>query len=150
MFKFLKELFQHPKARSPKDVKLMPESLVRVQLNENEIVTEHPDGKVERVAIADLRAIIIQTLDVPTGCTDVYYMLIAGTPGAGCTFPLGATGDSDFLKWAEKLPGFDKKAFDRAISSTHEEGFWLWKSPAPSNSGMQPTCQEQPAADAGR
>src|SRR5262245_29029993 len=79
------------KPRAPLD----PESRFIVSLSDSEVVCKRPDGKVERVAWADLQKVeVITTSDGPFA-PDVFWLL-HGTEG-GCAIPQGATGESQLL-----------------------------------------------------
>ena len=125
MFNLFKRWFSRDvKTDTPK---LMPESKFVVTVTETEIINQRPDGKVERVALANLKAVIIETNDSGPWSTDVWWMLIGSTPGSGCILPLGCTGEKEMLTALQNLPGFDNEIFMRAMTSTTNQRFLCWK-----------------------
>jgi hypothetical protein len=105
--------------------RLMPESKFVVTVTETEIVNQRPDGKVERVALADLKAVIIETNDSGPFGVDVLWMLLGSK--SGCIVPLGCTGEAKLIAAVHDLPGFDTETFIRAMTSTTNERFVCWK-----------------------
>ncbi len=108
-------------------VKLEPESQFIVEVSETEIVNHRPGGKIERVAFADLRAVIIETNDKGPFEPDVIWILVGDRAESGCVFPQGATGEEDALRALQKLPGFDYEQFFRAMKSTDNAKFLCWQ-----------------------
>ena len=105
----------------------MPESLVVVRVNDEEVVCERPDGKTERVRWADLQGVEVITTDDGPFAPDVFWVL-HGTTG-GCAVPQGATGDRELLERLQRLPGFDNDAFIRAMGCTENARFACWQKP---------------------
>ena len=106
------------------------ESAFVVTVTETEIVNRRPNGAVERVALEDLRAIIIETNDSGPFAPDVWWLLIGSSEKkSGCVFPQGATGHDDVLAFAQKLPGFDNRMFIQAMTSTENNRFLCWRRP---------------------
>ena len=109
-----------------KEIQLNPESKFLVSISGGEIINQRPEGKVERVAISDLKAVIIETNDTGPWGADVWWILV-GSEKNGCVFPQGATGEGDILKVVQALPGFDNEAFINAMKSTDNQRFLCWK-----------------------
>jgi hypothetical protein len=96
-----------------------------VRLSDSEVVCKRPDGKVERVAWADLQKVEVVTTGDGPFAPDVFWVL-HGTDG-GCAVAQGATGDSQLLERLEALPGLDNYAFIEAMSSTSNSRFLYWQ-----------------------
>jgi hypothetical protein len=107
---------------------LEPESGFVVRLSDAEVVCERPDGKVERVAWADLQKVEVVTTGDGPFAPDVFWVL-HGTDG-GCAVPQGATGDGQLLERLQALPGFDNGAFIEAMSCASDRRFLCWQRPA--------------------
>jgi hypothetical protein len=116
----------HPERYAPEPrARLEPESRFVVRLSESEVVCERPDGRIERVAWADLQKVeIVTTADGPLA-PDVFWVL-HGTDG-GCAVPQGATGDGQLLERLQALPGFDDHAVIEAMRSTSNRRFLCWQ-----------------------
>jgi hypothetical protein len=108
-----------PDARAPS-----PESRYRVTIGTSEIAVESPDGRIERIAVADLQDIRILTNDSGPWGADVWWWLSGS--GGRCAFPGGAAGDDAMLRFVQSLPGFDNEAFIAAMGSTGNAEFVCW------------------------
>lgn len=124
MLETLKKIFS--KKNKNKESKLNPESKFLVSISDGEIINQRPEGKVERVAISDLQAVIIETNDTDPWGADVWWILV-GSEKNGCVFPGGATGEGDILKAVQALPGFDNETFIKAMTSTDNQRFLCWE-----------------------
>jgi hypothetical protein len=102
-----------------------PESSFIVRLSESEVVCQRPDGKVERVAWAELQKVEVLTTGHGPFVPDVFWLL-HGTEG-GCAIPQGATGERQLLERLWALPGFDYGAFITAMSSVSDKRFLCWQ-----------------------
>ncbi len=121
----LDRAFHRGRYASEPQARLDPESRFIVLLSDSEVVCERPDGKVERVAWADLQKVeVITTGDGPFA-PDVFWLL-HGTEG-GCAIPRGATGEGQLLDRLWALPGFDRRAFITAMSSVSDRRFLCWQ-----------------------
>lgn len=127
MFALLKKWFL-PRD-SNENTQLMPEALFHVAVTDEGIETQRPDGKNERVELANLAAVIIETNDTGPWGTDVWWILVGKDGRQGCVFPEGATGEGEVLTRLQELPGFDNEAFIRAMGCTDNARFVCWKSP---------------------
>jgi hypothetical protein len=122
MLGWLKNLFG---LRSEKNAARSPEAAFVVRLSGNEIINQRPDGQVERIALANLKAVIIETNDSGPWGTDVWWILV-GNEKTGCVFPGGASGEKEILEAVQKLPGFDNEVFIEAMGSTANQRFLCW------------------------
>jgi len=96
-----------------------------VSLPDLEVVCERPDGKVERVAWADLQKVEVFTTSDGPYAPDVFWLL-DGTEG-GCAIPQGATGESQLLERLWALQGFDMGAFIKAMTCVSDKRFLCWQ-----------------------
>jgi hypothetical protein len=117
---------------------LWPECQFIVEVNETEIVNHRPGGKIERIAFADLRAVIIETNDKGPFAPDVFWILLGDHPEIGCVYPQGATGEQEAMKALLKLPGFDIEQLLRAMKSTDNTSFLCW------HAGAEPAFNADP------
>lgn len=108
---------------------LLPESLFKVVVTESEIVAHRPDGTIQRCALGELRELYIVTTSGGPWSPDVWWLFVNAV-GGGCSFPQGATGEQDALRFAEGLPGFDNAAFMSAMGSTSDAKFLCWRAAA--------------------
>lgn len=116
----------------------MIEARFVVTLTETEVVNQRPDGKIERVALDDLSAIIIETNDSGPLGADVWWLLLGKSKKkTGCVFPQGATGEKAVLDYAQSLPGFDNEMLIEAMGSTENQRFLCWRRPVESD-GISP------------
>lgn len=125
MFSLLKSLFRKSKGNAESSIKNLPEAAFVVGISEGEIVNQRPEGKIERVKLSDLKAVIIETNDSGPWGADLWWILV-GTEDSGCVFPGGATGEKEVLEEVQKLPGFDNKVFIEAMTSTSNQRFLCW------------------------
>lgn len=108
----------------------LAESAFVVTVTETEIVNRRPNGEIERVALEDLSAILIETNDSGPFGPDVWWWLLGSSQKkSGCVFPQGATGKDSMLAFAQKLPGFDNRMFMEAMCSTENQRFLCWRRP---------------------
>lgn len=104
-----------------------PESRYRVDVGAVDIALVHPDGRTERIAIADLAEIRILTNDTGPWATDVWWALTGASAGSGFAVPGGATGEDALLAFAQTLPGFDNDRVVAAMGSTANAEFVCWR-----------------------
>ncbi|MBF0530001.1 MAG: hypothetical protein HQK55_12185 [Deltaproteobacteria bacterium] len=123
------DLEKDPSASTEKDEaeKLQPEASFVLEVTDTEIINHRPEGTIERVALADLQAIIVETNDSGPWGADIFWLLIGSTPDSGCVFPQGATGEEEMMTVVMKLPGFDYHAFMDAMRCTENKRFLCWE-----------------------
>jgi hypothetical protein len=109
---------------------LYPECLFVVTVSDSEIINQHPDGVIERVALKDLKEVAIETNASGPWGADVWWLLTGASPAARCAYPGGATGEQGMLQWLQRLPGFDDKAVITAMGSTSNARFVCWRAAA--------------------
>jgi len=79
-----------------------PEASVTVSFNDLEVVVTRPNGKIEKVEWADLKAVILSNNDKGPFFTDIYWILVGSQ--SGCVVPTGANGKRELLECLQKLP----------------------------------------------
>jgi hypothetical protein len=99
-----------------------------VRYDDQSIICERADGRVERILWDDLQEVIIRTTDAGLSFTDVFWVL-AGK-GVECVFPHGSEGDGALLERLQQLPGFNNDVFVAAMSSISDGEFVCWRRPA--------------------
>lgn len=104
-----------------------PEAQFIITLTEEGVACRRPEGLVESVAWADLRAVLIETNDSGPFLMDVFWILIGAH--SGCVVPQGATGEHELLDRLQRLPGFDNQALIDAMLSTDNQRFLCWERP---------------------
>ncbi|MES2819634.1 MAG: hypothetical protein V4812_11690 [Pseudomonadota bacterium] len=95
---------------------------------DGEIISRRPEGSTERVALTDLRAVIIETNDSGPWGSDLWWILV-GSQNNGCVFPGGATGEQVILAALQQLPGFDNERLMQAMTSIGNGRFLCWENP---------------------
>ena len=107
--------------------RLMPEALVRVGFDEDEIRCSYPEGVLRRLAWSDISRVDIRTTSEGPLLPDVFWGIHASGDTPPILFPQGATGEPELLQTLQrKLPGFDNEALGRAMGSTADRSFLLW------------------------
>lgn len=124
MLTTLKKLFSS--SPKPQD-KLQPESQFVLTVNQTEILNMRPEGQIERIAISDLKAVIIETNDTGPLGIDVWFLLLGSNTESGCIFPQGATGEQAVLDTLFQLPSFNHQEFIKAMSCTENKHFLCWQ-----------------------
>lgn len=104
-----------------------PESKFILTINDQEIANYRPEGVTERVVLADLAAVIIETNDSGPVGSDVWFILVGVAAKSGCVFPQGASGEEAVIDYLLKLPNFNHQEFIEAMSSTDNQKFLCWK-----------------------
>jgi len=102
-----------------------PESLYVVSLNGDTIHVKNPDASTQSMALSGVRRILVETNDSGPWGIDAWWVLEGQSTGDALYFPLGATGDGDFLNYAVKLPGFEL----RGMNSASNARFECWPDP---------------------
>ena len=112
------------KKRSPR---LSPEQLWRVTIDQEALEVVPPEGESQRLLLADLSGVAVETNDTGPWGADVWWLLFGRENQLICSFPQGATGEQSVVDWMVALPDFDHGAMIRAMSSTANEIFPLWR-----------------------
>ena len=96
-----------------------------VTISDDEVSCIRPNGKVESVKWDDLELVAIETSDEGPFVADVFWYLAGKT--SGCVVPLGASGEDALLKRLQMLPSFDNEMLPKAMTSTSNQRFILWR-----------------------
>jgi hypothetical protein len=105
---------QHPEARFVVEVTA-----------DDEIVCQAPNQVEQRIRIADLGAVYVETNDGGPWGADVWWLLTDRTGETKVTFPQMATGEDAALERLQLLPGFEV----RGMNSTENARFMCWPTP---------------------
>lgn len=104
-----------------------PEARWTVTLGNGHVQVTDDRGEVKRLAMADLRCVAIETNDSGPWGADVWWLLFGADDRVACLYPQGATGDSAMLDYLCALPGFDFAEMARAMGSTDNALFPIWR-----------------------
>lgn len=104
-----------------------PESLWTVALDGERIAVTEPDGKVESVGKDALSAIVVETNDSGPWGIDLWWLLFGPDDRLACAVPGGATGETALVDFVSALPGFSHAAMIKAMGSTANARFPLWR-----------------------
>jgi hypothetical protein len=119
----VKSLIARPREqREP--VRLIPESLYKVQLSEAGVSCARPDGTIESVEWSDLCKVELLTTDEGLFAPDVFWILCGSS--SGCVVPQGATGEQQLMDQMGKLPGFNWKPVIEGMKTTRNQRFLCW------------------------
>lgn len=94
------------------------------------------DGRVEAVRWDDLESVEILTTDEGPFADDVFWLLLS--VAGGCAVPGSAASSGDLLARLQALPGFDNEAVIRAMGSTKNARFELWRRGRPGPDAPKP------------
>ncbi len=89
-------------------------------------VTDDRSG-VRSMAKDDLRGVAVETNDSGPWGTDVWWLLFGADDRMACLYPLGATGEAALLDYLCALPGFDFAEMAKAMRSTDNAVFPVWR-----------------------
>ncbi|HEX8535140.1 MAG TPA: hypothetical protein VF662_13325 [Allosphingosinicella sp.] len=92
---------------------------------DDEIVCRAPKQAEQRIQIADLGAVYVETNDSGPWGADVWWLLNDRAGETKVTFPQMATGEEAALKRLRLLPGFEM----RGMNSTEDARFLCWPTP---------------------
>lgn len=102
-----------------------PEEQFVVEVTQaDEIVCRAPGQPGQRIAMADLGAVYVETQD--NWVADVWWLLIDKSGRTRVAFPQMAAGEGAVLERLSLLPGFEV----RGMNSTANARFECWPSPA--------------------
>lgn len=91
------------------------------------VIVVEPDGTRVEADTDELALAHITTNDSGPIGADVWWVLEDAGEIILCGWPQGASGESDVIDWLVKLPGFDHEAMIRAMSSTDNADFVVWR-----------------------
>lgn len=92
----------------------------------DEIVCRAPKQAEQRISMADLGAVYVETNDSGPWGADVWWLLYDKSGQTRVTFPQVATGEEAALERLRLLPGFEV----RGMNSIANARFMCWPTPA--------------------
>ena len=127
--KWLEVLLPKMKSR-----KLMPEAGWHISVDETLFACRDPKGMTSQIAITDLSGVIVETNDSGPWGTDLWWLLFGADDRVAIAFPGGATGEKQVVDRLMKLPSFDHGQMIKAMASTQNAVFPLWRKSSGSKS----------------
>lgn len=104
-----------------------PEAQFVVEVTaDDEIVCRAPKQAEQRINMAELAAVYVETNDSSPRGADVWWLLNDNTGQTKVAFPQMATGETEAIARLQQLPGFAI----RGMNSTANARFECWPSPA--------------------
>ena len=103
-----------------------PEAQYVVEVTDgNEIVCRGPKQAEQRISMADLGAVYVETNDSGPWSADVWWLLLDKTGRMRVAFPQLATGEEVAIHRSQQLRGFEV----RGMNSTANARFKCWPTP---------------------
>ncbi|MBA2612368.1 MAG: hypothetical protein H0U95_10380 [Bacteroidetes bacterium] len=109
----------------PGQSSLDPESNWTVTVTDTSINTTEPKNGSHSLLISELEDVLIATNDSGPIGIDLWWILRGN--GKVILVPGGATGEKEMLNTLQKLSGFNNTEVIRAMGSTDNAEFLLWK-----------------------
>lgn len=106
---------------------LYPEALWTVASDGDGVRATDHTGATMFVSDADLSSVAIETNDSGPWGADVWWLLFGMDGQLACAFPQGATGENNVIEHLMALPGFDQKELIKAMGSTDNAVFPVWR-----------------------
>lgn len=100
-----------------------------VTADDARLVCQFAEGPESTIRWAELEEVLIVTTDEGPYWADVFWVF-RGVNGF-VEFPLGASGEAAAADRATKLPGFDHVQMTKAMRSTDNARFVVWRRPPP-------------------
>lgn len=98
-----------------------------VRFEGDDIATSDGSETTRRLAMRELRKVVVQTDDSgPWGADVLYFLFTDDTQPAG-VFPIEAQGCQEFVNWLSTLPGFRDRELARAMASTDVARFVVYE-----------------------
>ena len=94
---------------------------------DDELVCRAPKQTEQRIQMADVGAVYVETNDSGPFGSDVWWLVCDKTGQARVSFPQLATGEEAVLRRLQLLPGFKV----RGMNSTDNARFMCWPTPSP-------------------
>jgi len=105
-----------------------PEAQFIVEVTvDDEIVCKAPKQAEQRIKMADLAAVYVETNDSGPWGADVWWLLKDNSGQIKVMFPQLATGEEAALERLRRLPGFEMQG----MNSSKNVRFMCWPAPAP-------------------
>jgi len=109
--------------------RLEPEAKWLISIQQDIIRVADETGSPAALPAGELSAVAIETNDTGPWGADLWWMLFDADDKLACAFPQGATGEEAVVSYLSSLPGFDHEAMMRAMRSTGNAVFPLWRRP---------------------
>lgn len=87
-------------------------------------------GQTRSVVTDDLSGVAIETNDSGPWGADVWWLLFGVNDQLVCAYPQGATGEQAVIDLLMALPSFDHSEMSRAMCSTGNATFPVWRGSA--------------------
>jgi hypothetical protein len=107
--------------------RLEPEAKWNVIIDADHVQVTDLYGTSRCAAKVELSGIAIETNDSGPWGADVWWMLFGAEDQLVCAFPQGANGEDVALDYFMKLPDFDYAEMIKAMSSTQNAVFPVWR-----------------------
>jgi len=107
-----------------------PESKWIVTMERDLISVRDDAGQIRSVSTEDLSGVAIETNDSGPWGVDVWWLLFGRDDQLACAFPRGATGEGAVIDHLAALPSFDHAEMIKAMTSTENATFAVWRRPA--------------------
>jgi hypothetical protein len=109
---------------------LQPEAKWSIAVNDDAIqVTDHA-GVSKSLPRNQLAGVIIETNDSGPWGADLWWLLFGKDDQLACAFPQGASGEGPMIDYLVGLPGFDHGEMIKAMGSTENAVFPVWRQSA--------------------
>ncbi len=113
-----------------KSAQLDPESRWIVGSEGLFITVSDEAAQTRSVAKTDLSGVAIETNDSGPWGADVWWLLFGNDDRLACLFPQGATGEKAVVEYLTELPSFDHGEMIKAMTSTENTVFPVWRKSA--------------------
>jgi hypothetical protein len=134
------KLWPKPSPSSLEGRGLHPEGDFEVAVDDTQLTVRRPEGVAERMAIADLRQIVIVTeaagQSIEAGGAAFWWWWVGSAPNQRLAFPHGANGERAVQAWAQLLPGFEHGALAQAMRGAAALRLVCWTRPGWAEEGM--------------
>ena len=98
-----------------------------VRFEGDDIATSDGSETTRRLAMRELRKVVVQTDDSGPWGADVLYLLFTDDTQPAGVFPIEAQGCQEFVNWLSTLPGFRDRELARAMASTDVARFVVYE-----------------------
>jgi len=108
-----------------------PESKWTIAVTDGLIVGSDEAGGARSVTLDELSGVAIATNDTGPWGADVWWLLYGQGDQLACGFPQGATGEEAVIDILMAMPGFDHGEMIKAMGSTANAVFPVWRRTSP-------------------
>jgi hypothetical protein len=114
-----------------RSARLNPESKWTIAVTDGVIAISDEAGATKSVPLSELTGDANETNDTGPWGADVWWLLFGPEDRLACAFPQGATGDAAAIDILSALPGFDHGEMIKAMGSTVNAVFPVWRRALP-------------------